>query len=136
MFRRITRPMGALRPPRTAALSPSALLMRQNAQVEVRAVHEVVESRRQQIQALCRELSVRRLDVFGSAASGVFDVDTSDVDVLVEFEAGPDFDHYFALKEGLEEIIGRPVDVVTPSGLANPYFRRRVMQTRELIYAA
>ncbi|BBX97799.1 hypothetical protein MLAC_30930 [Mycobacterium lacus] len=99
-------------------------------------VHEVVESRRHQIQALCRELSVRRLDVFGSVVSGSFDVDTSDVDVLVEFEVGPDFDHYFALKEGLEEIIGRPVDVVTPSGLANPYFRQRVMQTRELIYAA
>ncbi|OBG12684.1 hypothetical protein A5765_14265 [Mycolicibacterium celeriflavum] len=99
-------------------------------------MHEVLESRRQQIQALCRDLSVRRLDVFGSAVRGSFDVDTSDVDVLVEFEAGPDFDSYFALKEGLEAIIGRPVDVVTPSGLANPYFRQRVMLTRELIYAA
>ena len=105
-------------------------------QTEVTAVHEVVESRRHQIQTLCRELSVRRLDVFGSAVNDSFDVDTSDVDVLVEFEARPDFDHYFALKEGLEEIIGRPVDVVTMAGLANPYFRRRVMQTRKLIYAA
>jgi predicted nucleotidyltransferase len=49
---------------------------------------------------------------------------------------GPDFDRYFALKEGLEEILGRPVDVVTPAGLANVYFRRSVMATRELIYAA
>jgi len=104
--------------------------------VEVIAVHEVVESKRHQIQALCRELSVRRLDVFGSAVSDSFDVARSDVDVLVEFDTGPDFDRYFTLKEGLEQIIGRPVDVVTPSGLANPYFRQRVMQTRELIYAA
>ncbi|WP_232007781.1 nucleotidyltransferase family protein [Mycobacterium gordonae] len=104
--------------------------------VEVRAVHEVVESKRHQIQALCRELSVRRLDVFGSAVTDSFNVESSDVDVLVEFEAGPDFDQYFALKEGLEKIIGRPVDVVTASGLANPYFKQRVMQTRELIYAA
>lgn len=36
----------------------------------------------------------------------------------------------------LEEILGRPVDVVTPSGLANPYFRQGATQTRELIYAA
>ncbi|GAB7145933.1 nucleotidyltransferase family protein [Mycobacterium riyadhense] len=99
-------------------------------------MHEVVESKRHQIQALCRDLSVRRLDVFSSAVSDSFDVDTSDVDVLVEFETGPDFDQYFALKEGLEEIIGRPVDVVTPSGLVNPYFRQHVMQTREPIYAA
>lgn len=99
-------------------------------------MHEVVESKRHQIQALCRELSVRRLDAFGSAVSDSFDVDTSDVDVLLEFAAGPDFDHYFALKEGLEEIIGRPVDVVIRSGLANPYFRQRVTQTPELIYSA
>lgn len=105
-------------------------------QVEVSAVHEVVESKRHQIQALCRKLSVRRLDVFGSAVSDSFNFETSDVDVLVEFEAAPDFDHYFALKEGLEEIIGRRVDVVTLSGLANPYFKQRVMQTREPIYAA
>ncbi|VBA60551.1 hypothetical protein LAUMK191_05579 [Mycobacterium attenuatum] len=117
-------------------LSTAALSIRQNVNAEVRAVHAVVESKRLQIQALCRELSVRRLDVFGSAVSDSFNVDTSDIDVLAEFEAGPDFDHYFALKEGLEEIIGRPVDVVTPSGLANPYFKQRVMQTREPIYAA
>jgi predicted nucleotidyltransferase len=86
-------------------------------QTEVTAVHEAVESRRHQIQALCRELSVRRLDVLGSAASDAFDVDTSDVDVLAEFEAAPDFDHHFALKEGFEEIIGQPVDVVTTAGL-------------------
>lgn len=104
--------------------------------VEVAAVHHVVESRRQQIQALCRDLAVRRLDVFGSVVSGSFDVDRSDVDVLVEFEAGLDFDRFFALKEGVEEILGRPVDLVTPSGLASPYFRQRVMETRELIYAA
>nr|WP_321182470.1 nucleotidyltransferase domain-containing protein [Mycobacterium kansasii] len=118
------------------ALSTPARAVRQNMQVEVIAVHEVVESKRHQIQELCRQLSVRRLDVFGSAVSDSFDIDTSDVDVLVEFEAGPDFDHYFALKEGLEKIIGRPVDVVTLSGLANPYFKQRVMQTREPIYAA
>ncbi len=104
--------------------------------LEVTAVHEVVESRRQQIQALCRELSVRRLDVFGSAVSDAFDTETSDVDVLVEFEAATDFDRYFALKEGLEKILGRPVDVVTITGLTNPYFRQRVMQTRQMIYAA
>ncbi|MGV7967661.1 nucleotidyltransferase family protein [Mycobacterium kansasii] len=117
-------------------LSTPPLPVRQNMNAEVTAVHEVVESKRHEIEVLCRELSVRRLDVFGSAVSDSFNVDTSDVDVLAEFEAGPDFDHYFALKEGLEEIIGRPVDVVTPSGLANPYFKQRVMQTRELIYAA
>lgn len=105
-------------------------------QGEVAAVHEMVEARRREIQALCRELSVRRLDLFGSAANGAFDVNTSDVDVLVDFGPGLDFDRYFSLKEGLEKIFGRPVDVVTLSSLTNPYFRQSVMATRELIYAA
>lgn len=102
-------------------------------------MHEVVESKRHEIEDLCRELSVRRLDVFGSAVGETFDVKSSDVDVLVEFDVGPDFDyfdHYFSLKEGLERILCRPVDVVTASSIQNPYFRQRVMDTREALYAA
>ena len=39
-------------------------------------------------------------------------------------------------KEGLEDIFGRPVDVVSVTGIRNPYFRDEVMRTRELLYAA
>lgn len=102
-------------------------------------MHEVVESKRQEIEDLCRELSVRRLDVFGSAVGDSFDVEHSDVDVLVEFDVGPDFDYfdqYFSLKEGLESILGLPVDVVMASSIQNPFFKQRVMQTREALYAA
>lgn len=102
-------------------------------------MHAAIESRRPEIEALCRELGVRRLDVFGSAVGDAFDVMSSDVDVLVEFEAGPGFDYfgaYFGLKEGLEAILGRSVDVVTPSSVQNPYFRERVAQTKETLYAA
>ncbi len=76
---------------------------------------------------LCRGLPVRRLDVFGSA-----------VDVLVEFEAGAGFDRfdaYFDLREGLERILGRPVDLVSATALRNPYVKQRVLATRELLYA-
>jgi predicted nucleotidyltransferase len=79
------------------------------------------------------------LDVFGSVLGDTFNVDSSDVDVLVEFDARANFDyfdHYFRLKEGLERILDRPVDVVTTSSIQNPYFKQRVMQTREPFYAA
>ncbi|MFD9699041.1 nucleotidyltransferase family protein [Lentzea sp. NPDC059081] len=92
-----------------------------------------------EIEQLCRELSVRRLDVFGSAVSGSFDVATSDVDILVDFEVGFGFDHfgsYFALKEGLERILGRPVDLVINESIRNPYFRKQVMESKENLYAA
>jgi predicted nucleotidyltransferase len=92
-----------------------------------------------EIEDLCRRLGVRRLDVFGSAVDDSFDIASSDVDVLVEFDARPGFDHfdsYFNLKEGLELILGRPVDLANAPGLRNPYFRQRVMSTKETLYAA
>ncbi|MBB5854972.1 nucleotidyltransferase family protein [Amycolatopsis umgeniensis] len=77
-----------------------------------------------------------RLDLFGSAVSDRFDLVSSDVDVLVEFDAGPGFDYfgtYFDLKEGLERILGRPVDLVNVTSIRNPYFKQQVLETRELL---
>jgi predicted nucleotidyltransferase len=102
-------------------------------------VHEIIASKRAEIEALGRRLGVRRLDVFGSALGDRFNAETSDVDVLVEFSGGPDFDYfgtYFAMKDGLEKILGRRVDLVSATGIRNPYFRGEVMRTREPLYAA
>jgi uncharacterized protein len=102
-------------------------------------VHELIEAKRQEIVDLCRTLSVRRLDLFGSAVDDSFDVQSSDVDVLVEFDSRPGldyFDAYFGLKKGLERLLGRPVDVVSATSIRNPYFKQRVLDTRELLYAA
>jgi predicted nucleotidyltransferase len=102
-------------------------------------VHELIESRRHEIEDLCSRLDVLRLDLFGSATGDSFDAATSDVDLLVEFDVRPGFDYFgtfFALKEGLEEILGRPVDLVSSSSIRNPYFRQTVMETKEMLYAA
>lgn len=102
-------------------------------------MHQLIEAKRQEIEDLCRALSVRRLDLFGSAVDDSFDVESSDIDVLVEFDSQPGFNHfdaYFGLKEGLERLLGRPVDVVSATSIRNPYFKQRVLDTRELLYAA
>ncbi|MFI9456078.1 nucleotidyltransferase family protein [Amycolatopsis sp. NPDC052450] len=102
-------------------------------------MHESIELKKREIEELCRAHSVRRLDLFGSAVSDRFDVVSSDVDVLVEFDAGPGFDHfgtYFDLKEGLEQVLGRPVDLISVTSIRNPYFKQQVLETRELLYAA
>ncbi|ONI84043.1 hypothetical protein ALI22I_35945 [Saccharothrix sp. ALI-22-I] len=102
-------------------------------------MHEIIAARLSEVEELCRALGVRRLDVFGSAVGDSFDLVSSDVDVLVEFDVRPGFDHfgnYFALKEGLERIFNRQVDLVSGSSIRNPYFRQRVMETREQLYAA
>ena len=68
----------------------------------------------------------RRLALFGSAARDELR-DDSDIDVLVEFEGPATFDVYFDLKTRLEELFGRPVDLVTEKGL-KPRARRHVEQ--------
>jgi len=94
---------------------------------------------RHEVVALCRRFGVRRLEVFGSATSGEFDPERSDIDFLVELEP-PDgtsrFDAFFGLKEALEALLGRPVDLVDPSALDNPYFAAMVERTRQELYAA
>ena len=99
-----------------------------------------IRSHRQELQALCRRFHVRRLDLFGSAARGDFDRARSDLDFLVEF----DRDHpqalslrtYFGLKEALEELLRRPVDLVEASAMRNPYLKASIERSREPIYAA
>jgi hypothetical protein len=71
-----------------------------------------------QRETLRRRYGVKSLAVFGSAARDAMSA-TSDIDVLVEFDTPPGFDRYFDLKFFLEELIGRPVDLVTRGGLRN-----------------
>jgi predicted nucleotidyltransferase len=102
-------------------------------------VHPSVEAALPEIRALCRRTGVRRLDLFGSASGSGWTRPPNDVDVLVEFAPLPPerrFEAFFALKEGLELILGGPVDVVTATELENPYFRSRVLAQREPLYAA
>jgi predicted nucleotidyltransferase len=82
---------------------------------------------------------VAALDVFGSAATGEFDEQCSDVDLLVEFDSSVKtnrFDNFFALHDALQRLLERPVDLVEPGGLRNPYFIASVQKTRKRFYAA
>lgn len=99
---------------------------------------DLLTTRLEAITEICRRHGVRSLSVFGSATTDDFDPAHSDVDLLVEFES-PDtdlFDAYFGLQEQLSELLGRPVDLVMPSALRNPYFASAVDETRRELYAA
>ena len=100
----------------------------------------LISKNREAIADLCRRAGVRRLDVFGSAARVAdFDPERSDLDFVVEFEPLPDggrFESYFLLKEGLEGLLGRPVDLVTEGTVQNPYLRASIEKGREPLYAA
>jgi predicted nucleotidyltransferase len=86
---------------------------------------------------LCHIYGVKRLEVFGSASRHDFDPKRSDIDFLVNFtEAHPlgAFERYFGLKEALEQLFQRPVDLIEEKAIRNPYFKQAIQQDRILVY--
>ena len=99
----------------------------------------LLAQRQEELKALCRRYRVRRLELFGSTATGQDRPDKSDLDFLVEFDPLPPgsyADAYFGLLEALEALSGRDVDLVVASAIRNPYFLQSVERTKTLLYAA
>jgi predicted nucleotidyltransferase len=73
---------------------------------------------------------VKRLSLFGSAARDELDRE-SDVDVLVEFSGPATFRAFMDLKFYLEDLLGRPVDLVTDKALRRelrPYVEKELIR--------
>ena len=88
---------------------------------------------------LCRRHHVRRLALFGSALRSDFDPTRSDIDLLVEFDPLPPAiyaPNYFSLIDELRHLFNRPVDLLVPTAIRNPYLKRAVDRDRETLYVA
>jgi hypothetical protein len=99
----------------------------------------VLEGHRPELVELCRKYRVRRLEVFGSAARGDFNEHSSDVDLLVESDDMPHADRadaYLGFLMAVEALLRRRVDLVELGAVRNPYLRRGIEESRELVYAA
>jgi predicted nucleotidyltransferase len=85
---------------------------------------------------LCRRWHIEKLWLFGSVLRPDFRPD-SDVDVLVLFEEGrtPGL-AFITLTDELEQLLGRPVDLLTEPSVRNPFRRREIFSTRRLVYTA
>lgn len=96
----------------------------------------LIEANRSAIVDLCKQYGVRKLALFGSAAKGTFDPKTSDLDFVLEFSdygsgVGQRF-MSFALD--MEDLLGRPVDLLFESVIKDPDLRFEVLETQELVY--
>jgi len=91
---------------------------------------------RDAVSALCRRHHITRLALFGSVLRDDFSPD-SDVDVLVEFQAGhvPGFNFVSIEREFSGLLHGRRVDMVTPKFL-NSRIRDQVLSSAEQLYVA
>lgn len=98
---------------------------------------DLIEEHRAEITALRRQYRVRRLDLFGSAATGHFDAETSDLDFIATFadtEKPGYARRYLHFAEALEALFGRPVDLLTEGSIRIPYFRQAVEATRQPVF--
>jgi predicted nucleotidyltransferase len=95
-----------------------------------------IEVRREALEAFCQRHCIRKLSLFGSILRDDFGRE-SDVDFLVEFEAGktPGLLELIGMELELSELVGRSVDLRTVQDLSR-YFRDRVLREAEVQYVA
>lgn len=108
-------------------------------QAMAHALPALITERRAALAALCERTHARRLALFGSATRPDFEPERSDLDFIVAFDDLPPADYsnaYFDLKQGLEALFERPVDLLTPSSLNNPHLRKRVEAEQIALYGA
>lgn len=99
---------------------------------------KLIELNIDHIIALCKLFRVRSMAVFGSILTDRFN-DNSDVDLLVDFDTT---DHeqwdyvgnYFGLKDALENLFGRKVDLIERGGIRNPLFLKSIDSKKQMIY--
>ena len=82
---------------------------------------------RREILRIAEEHGATRVRIFGSFAKGAAGP-ASDVDVLVDLESGRSLFDLIALKHGIEDLLGREVDIVTEAPIS-PYVRDDIMRT-------
>lgn len=86
---------------------------------------------------IAKRHDLKELALFGSVLTDKFGSE-SDVDVLIEFlpNVRASLFDLVEIKDELESIFKRKVDVIEKTGLRNPFRRRAILENREVMYAA
>ena len=96
----------------------------------------IQELQTQEINQLCKTNKVKSLFAFGSITREDFN-ENSDIDLVVDFEEDDPFkytDLYFSLKNKLEDLFNRQVDLLEERAIKNKFFRQQIDSTKVKIY--
>lgn len=96
----------------------------------------LIDQNRELIVELCKEHKVKSLYAFGSILTDKFNP-KSDIDLIVNFKEIDLLeyaDNYFDFKFSLEDTLKRPVDLLEEKAIKNPYLRKSVEKSKQLIY--
>ena len=97
---------------------------------------KIIEDNINQIIDLCQKHRVARLYAFGSVLKNDFKP-SSDIDLLVDFNKIPlkDYaDNYFSLKDALENLLNRKIDLLENTAIKNPYLRSSIDSSKVSLY--
>jgi hypothetical protein len=97
---------------------------------------QIEQSTIERIKQLCKANNVKSLFAFGSVLREDFNAQ-SDIDLIVDFEEKDPFtyaDLYFNLKNLLEELFNRNIDLLEERAIRNPLFKKEIDKTKVLIY--
>lgn len=90
----------------------------------------------EKINKLCIQYKVKFLAAFGSVTRDDFNAN-SDIDFVVDFlENDPILysNLYFELKEKLEKLLKKQIDLVENRAIKNPFFKKELDQTKIILY--
>ncbi|MDH4028950.1 MAG: nucleotidyltransferase family protein [Nitrospirota bacterium] len=90
------------------------------------SVSNIIKNRRNEILAIATRYGASNIRVFGSMAHGN-ESPESDIDIIVKMEKGRSLLDIIAIKQDIEELLGRKVDVVTEASIS-PYIRDNVLK--------
>ena len=103
-------------------------------------VHPFVTRFYLELEFLCKKHQVKKMYVFGSATTGLFDEMRSDIDFLVDFkdslrpeEVGR---HLMDMHHELEDLFQRKVDLLLNRPFRNAYFKKSIEASKQVLYAA
>lgn len=96
----------------------------------------LIDANQDKLIELCDSHNVKELYLFGSVLGDRFN-DSSDIDILIQFhnvELMEYFDNYMDLKEKLEQLFHRSIDIVENQAIKNPIFRKVIDREKRLVY--
>ncbi len=96
----------------------------------------IVDANIDTIRQLCQRHKVARLFVFGSVLTKHFNKE-SDIDFVVDFTQIDLYnyaDNYFMLKQSLEDLLHRDIDLLEDTAIKNPFLRKSIDASKQMIY--
>lgn len=90
------------------------------------SISSIIKNRREEVINIAQKYGAKNVRVFGSMARGEESVE-SDLDIIVEMEHGSSLLDIIAIKQDIEGLLGRKVDVVTEASIS-PYIRDAVLK--------